>query len=85
MRSKVGVVAALAAMSVRIGIPDAAMAQYVEDYDERCERYELIEDRALLQQELEELLELDPDDPCVPFLLGLLGGGPVAEIPEPPY
>lgn len=85
MRSKIGVIAALAAITARVGIPDGAYAQDAGDIAERCEYYAQIEDRSVLQAELEALLALRPEDPCVSFVVDLLGGGPVAEIPEQPY
>ncbi|WP_147450710.1 hypothetical protein [Rhodophyticola porphyridii] len=85
MRTKMGVIAALAAITARVGVPDGAYAQDAGDIDQRCNFYAEIEDRSLLQQELERLLELRPEDPCISFLVDRLGGGPIAEIPEEPY
>ncbi|MCE0505452.1 MULTISPECIES: hypothetical protein [unclassified Roseivivax] len=83
MRSKLSVVAALAAMSTRIGLPDSALAQEAIELRDRCETYLEIDDRGILLNELENLLELDPDDPCIPFLVDLLGGSPLAQATSP--
>ena len=84
MRNKIGVIAALAAITARVGLPDGATAGGVDPtvviLQDRCEYYMNIDDRAVLQLELENLLELRPDDPCIPLIIDLLGGGPLAEL-----
>ena len=44
----------------------------------RCAYYSEL-DRMELQTVLEQLLENDPDDDCIPFVVDLLGGSPLAE------
>ncbi|MBS8225592.1 hypothetical protein [Vannielia litorea] len=91
IKSKLGVVAAMAAMATRIGMPDASLAQEAQDVLQRCEMYQEINDRSELQRLLEDLLERQPDDPCIDYLAGLLGSTTVALIddgdddPEEPY
>lgn len=84
MRKKIGVIAAFAAMTARIGIPDGASAGGVDPtiamLQDKCDYYIGITDRSVLQRELEQLLELRPDDPCIPLIIDLLGGGPLAEL-----
>jgi hypothetical protein len=87
MNKKLGIVAALAAITLRMGVPDAAFSQDADartaaliNLNIRCEAYKNISDRSVLQQELEKLLFLNPDDECVDYIVGLLGGAPVASI-----
>jgi hypothetical protein len=80
MSAKIGVVAAMAAMAVRVGIPDVAYAHERIAFERQCEIYKNIDDRSELQSELERLLRIDPDDQCVGVIVGLLGGSPVALV-----
>lgn len=84
MRKKFGVLAALAAVTAKVGIAGGAHAQEAEDFQLRCELYQDIEDRNALQAELEQLIELRPEDPCIGFIVDLLGGSPLAQL-LPPY
>lgn len=87
MNRKIGIVGALAAITIRLGLPDVAYSQELDTRAEalkklefRCEVYRKINDRSVLQLELEQLLLLNPDDECVDYIVGLLGGAPVASI-----
>jgi hypothetical protein len=87
MRRTTSAIAALAIIAARTGLPVEAQI-LVDDADlleQRCEVYRQIEDRATLLAELEALLELRPDDPCIDLIVGQLGGASVAEILQDPY
>lgn len=85
MDRKISAIAALAVITTKVGIPFGAYAQEAFELEERCQIYEEIEDPSILQAELELLLDLRPDDPCISFLVERLGGGPLAEIPPEQY
>ena len=46
---------------------------------ERCEAYSEM-GRGELQSVLEDLLQNRPDDACIPFVVDLLGGTPIAQV-----
>lgn len=103
MNKKFGALIALAAMTAKIGLPDAALAQETENFLQQCEYISEIQtDRTALQRELELLLDNSPEaltcrfdtpdelreecaNQCVSLIVSLLGGTPVAELPEDPY
>lgn len=49
------------------------------DTVQRCDYYQQV-DRATLQSLLDELLENSPSDECIPYIVDLLGGAPLAEV-----
>lgn len=72
---------ALAVVAHQVGMVPSASAQEAIIRDERCEYLLGIEERWVLLEELEELIDNDPDNPCVPMLIGMLGKQPVGQIP----
>jgi mannose/fructose-specific phosphotransferase system component IIA len=82
MRKTTSAIAALAVIVTRLGLPAEAHTLVDEALlvEERCEFYRTLDDRTQLLTELEQLLELNPDDSCIPFLVDLLGGSTVAEV-----
>lgn len=84
-RKSVGVVSALSMVLVQAGVSPTALAQEAVDLEQRCAYYREIDSRAQLQRELEILLEQQPDDQCIPLIVGLLGPIPVAEVLDPIY
>lgn len=86
MRTRYDVLIALALITARATSPGVANAQDQNDLRERCmEWWQMRDDRPALQLELERLLEEDPENICVGFVAGLLGGTPVAQVPQVPY
>lgn len=93
MSRKIGVVSALSALAVGAGVPHVALTGGIEAIDQRCEEILQIRDRSILQSQLELLLELNPDDPCIPLLVSVLGASAIAQVPPtqipptqlPPY
>jgi hypothetical protein len=62
MKKSVGTLVALAAITAKVGMPDAALAQEVSDLAQQCEYiWDNREDRNALQRELDLLLGQSPD------------------------
>ncbi len=83
-RKSVGVVSALSMIFIQAGLDPSALAQEAEDLELRCAYYRDLGSKEELQRELESLLETDPDDQCIPLIVGLLGPVPVAVVTDPP-
>ncbi len=61
MKKSIGTLVALAAISAKIGLPDAAMAQEITDLTEQCDYiWDIRDDRTALQRELDLLLGESP-------------------------
>jgi hypothetical protein len=80
MKHKLGVISALAIVASSAGATAPVLSQQSSDMVSQCERYMQIEDRALLQLELSELLARDPNNDCIDQIVLLLGGSPLAQV-----
>ncbi|WP_187970596.1 hypothetical protein [Aquibium microcysteis] len=82
MDSKIGLAAALAALSLAAGIETAVAVEYVVDSDVGLARIEALTSADALRDELHTLLSINPTDPMVGtitrkiILLGQVDGGP---------
>jgi hypothetical protein len=84
MQRKISTLTALAVLTAAVSSPMPGVSQTGVSA-EVCEFYETM-DRSTLQQELSRLLETDPNNGCIDYLVSLLGGSPVAEVvPTDPY
>lgn len=82
MDGKIGLAAALAALSLAAGIETAGAVEYVVDGDVGLARIEAVTSADALRDELHTLLAINPTDPMVGtitrkiILLGQVDGGP---------
>jgi len=82
MASKVTVISALTALVTQVGIPPTALAHDAVLAEQQCQELLDTGDRTALQQQLELLLNDHPDHSCIPLIVGLLGGPPLASVGE---
>ncbi|WP_025311438.1 hypothetical protein [Roseicyclus elongatus] len=81
MKRKISTLAALAVLTASVGAPMPGESQGI-DLDV-CEVYDRM-DRSSLQRELAVLLDEDPTNVCVDYIVSLLGGTPVAQVTPTP-
>lgn len=77
---KIGVLSALAVLASQAGIAGDAVSQEMIDGLAACEDYENVSDVLSLQEELARLIDADPTNPCIDYLVARLGGSPVAQV-----
>jgi len=82
MANKITVISALTLLVTHVGILPTALAHAAVLTDEQCETLLNSGDRSALQQQLELLLDEDPNHNCIPLIVGLLGGSPSASVGE---
>ncbi|GAA5075614.1 hypothetical protein N0B44_09930 [Roseibacterium beibuensis] len=83
MGRKISTLTALAVLGAAISSPIPGESQEVGS--EFCEIYDRM-DRAALQAELSVLLDEDPANVCVDYIVSILGEAPVAQVtPTDPY
>lgn len=74
------VVAALALITAQAGLPSSVAAQDSQRWEQQCSEWRRITDTSELQAQLEYLLLNRPEDPCIDYLVGILGGPPRAGL-----
>lgn len=82
MANKITVISALTLLVTHVGISPTALAHAAVLAEEQCEALLNSGDRTALQQQLELLLDEDPNHNCIPLIVGLLGGSPLASVGE---
>ncbi len=82
MANKITVISALTFLVTHVGITPTALAHEAVLAEEQCEALLNSGDRSALQQQLELLLDEDPNHNCIPLIVGLLGGSPLASVGE---
>ena len=78
MTNKVTVITALTFLITHVGFTPSALAHQAQVLEGECEGVLGIKDRSILQQQLELLLDQNPSHECIPLIVGLLGGAPLA-------
>lgn len=78
MTNKVTAITALTFLVTHVGFTSSAFAHQAQILERECEEILRIEDRSVLQQQLELLLDQNPSHECIPLIVGLLGGAPLA-------
>ncbi len=79
----IGVLSALSLVFSQAGVESTAQVQEAEDFETRCGKYQAMESRAELQNELELLLASAPSDDCIPVIVSILGS-PLARVGDDP-
>jgi hypothetical protein len=82
VKRKIGVVSALAVLATNVGMSTPVLSQETYASLAACEAYMQMGDRAILQEELARLLVADPNNICIDLIVDLLGGSPVAQVPQ---
>lgn len=82
MGNKVTVITALTFLVTHVGFTPSATAKYALTVEQRCAGLYAAGNRIALQEQLEALLDQDPNHECIPLIVGLLGGAPQAAVSD---
>ncbi len=82
MANKITAISALTFLITHVGITPTALAHDAVLAQEQCEDVLNSGDRSALQHQLELLLDEHPNHNCIPLIVGLLGGSPLASAGE---
>lgn len=81
MKLKISTLSALAVVLGHSGLPVTATAQQAASVRAECDIYAREGNRTALQDQLAILLETDPSNVCIDYIVDLLGGSPIAQVP----
>ncbi|PCJ10634.1 MAG: hypothetical protein COB16_01150 [Rhodobacteraceae bacterium] len=82
MGNKITVISALTFLVTHVGIAPTALAHEAVLLEQQCQTLLETGNRSALQQQLELLLDNDPGHFCIPLIVGMLGGSPLASVGE---